>query len=52
MLTETQIRTARMGELVDLRNRIEAELARRDLAKKEPAVGNAVKRSQGTTESA
>ena len=42
MVTETQIRTARTGELEDLRNRIEAEFARRELAKREPAAGRQV----------
>jgi hypothetical protein len=37
MLTETQIRTARTGELEDLRNRVEAEVTRRELAEREPA---------------
>jgi hypothetical protein len=36
MLTGTQIRTAQTSELVDLRNRIEGELARRELAEREP----------------
>jgi hypothetical protein len=42
MLTETQVRTARTGELEELRNRIEAELAWRDLSEKEPAPGRQV----------
>jgi hypothetical protein len=42
MLTETQMRTARTEELESLRNRIEAELARRELAEKEPAPGRQV----------
>jgi hypothetical protein len=37
MLTETQIRTAHTAELETLRNRIEGELARRELAEREPA---------------
>jgi len=37
MLTNTQLRTARVSELEDLRNRIEAELTRRELADQEPA---------------
>jgi uncharacterized protein DUF6788 len=36
MLTDTQIRTAHTSELEALRNRIEAELARRELAQREP----------------
>jgi hypothetical protein len=36
MLTDTQIRTAHTSELETLRNRIEAELARRELAHREP----------------
>jgi Family of unknown function (DUF6788) len=36
MLTDTQIRTAHTSELEALRNRIEAELARRELAQSEP----------------
>ena len=39
MLTKTQIRTAQTSQLVDLRNRIEAELARRELAEREPPEG-------------
>ena len=35
MLTETQIGTAQTSELVDLRNRIEAELTRRELAERQ-----------------
>ncbi len=35
MLTKTQIRTAQTSELVDLRNRIEQELTRRELAERE-----------------
>ena len=42
MLTETQIRTAQTSELENLRNRIEAELARRELAKREPTEGRRV----------
>jgi hypothetical protein len=37
MLTETQIRTAQTSELEGLSNRIEAELARRELAERKPA---------------
>src|SRR5215203_894261 len=37
MPTDTQIRTAQTSDLEDLRNRIEAELARRELAEREPA---------------
>ena len=36
MLTKTQLETAQTSELEALRNRIEAELARRELASKEP----------------
>ena len=36
MLTETQIRTAHTAELEALRNRIEAELTRRELDEREP----------------
>ena len=42
MLTKTQITATRTGELLDLRNRIEAELARRELAEREPAAGRQV----------
>src|ERR671917_377322 len=42
MLTETQLRTAYKGELEDLRNRIEAELARRELAERETPEGRQV----------
>jgi hypothetical protein len=42
MLTETQIRTAHTGELENVRNRIEAELTRRELADREPAEGRQV----------
>ncbi len=36
MLTPTQLTTANTEELEDLRNRIEGELARRELAEREP----------------
>ena len=36
MLTNTQLKTAQTAELEDVRNRIESELARRELAKREP----------------
>jgi hypothetical protein len=39
MLPDTKIRTARREELVEVRNRIEAELARRELAEQEPTPG-------------
>src|SRR3954469_25089866 len=42
MLTKTQITTATTAGLEDLRNRIEAELARRELAEREPASGRQV----------
>jgi hypothetical protein len=42
MLTETQIKTAQTSGLEDLRNRIESELARRELAEQEPAPGHQV----------
>ena len=42
MLTKTQIRTAHTAELEDLRNRIEAELTKRQLAEQEPAEGRRV----------
>jgi hypothetical protein len=42
MLTKTQITTATTAELENLRNRIEAELARRELAVREPAPGRKV----------
>ncbi len=42
MLTETQLRTARTGELEELRNRIEVELARREPADREPPEGRQV----------
>jgi hypothetical protein len=42
ILTETQIRTARTGELLDLKNRIEGELTARELAKREPTPGRQV----------
>src|SRR5438309_6356636 len=42
MLTETQIKTAPRRELEELRNHIEGELARRELAEKEPALGRQV----------
>lgn len=42
VLTETQIRTAHTGELEALRNRIEAELTRRELAEREPAPNRSV----------
>ncbi len=42
MLTKTQITTATAAELEELRNRIEAELARRELAEREPVTGRSV----------
>jgi hypothetical protein len=39
MLTRTQLENATTPELEAVRNRIEAELARRELAEREPAVG-------------
>ena len=36
MLTETQIRTAHTAELEALKNRVEGELTRRELAEREP----------------
>ena len=42
MLTETQLSTAHKGELEDLRRRIEAELARRELAERETPEGREV----------
>src|SRR4051794_37680895 len=42
MLTETQMGTASTAVLEDLRNRIEVELARRELAEREPAPGRQV----------
>jgi Family of unknown function (DUF6788) len=42
MLTKTQITTATTAELENLRNSIEAELARRELAEREPALGRQV----------
>jgi len=42
MLTATQLENATTEELEDLRNRIEAELARRELAKREPPEGRLV----------
>ncbi len=42
MLTPTQLVNATMPELEELRNQIEAELARRELAKREPAEGRQV----------
>jgi hypothetical protein len=42
MLTKTQLRTAQTSELVDLRNRIEGELTRRELEAQEPASGRQV----------
>jgi hypothetical protein len=49
MLTETQIRTAQRGELEELRNRIEGELSRRELAEKEPAPGRQVVEERPTS---
>jgi len=42
MLTKTQITTATTAELEELRNRIEAELTRRELAGREPTDGRQV----------
>jgi hypothetical protein len=42
MLTKTQITTATTAELEGLRNSIEAELARRELAEREPTLGRQV----------
>jgi hypothetical protein len=42
MLTKTQITTATTAELEELRNRIEAELTRRELAEREPTEGRQV----------
>jgi hypothetical protein len=42
MLTETQIWTAHTSELEALRNRIEGELTRRELAEREPIDGRQV----------
>ena len=42
MLTKTQIRTAQTSELEDLRNRTDAELARREFAERELASGRRV----------
>src|SRR3954468_23656459 len=42
MLTETQLRTTSTGELENLRNRIETELSRRELAERGPAPGRQV----------
>ena len=42
MLTKTQITTAQTSELEALRDRIEAELTRRELVNKEPAPGRHV----------
>ena len=42
MLAKTQMRTAQTSELEDLRNRIEAELTRRELAEQEPSSGRQV----------
>jgi hypothetical protein len=42
MLTKTQISTAQTSELEALRDRIESELARRELADTEPAPGRHV----------
>ena len=46
MLTKTQMRTAQTSELEDLRNRIEAELTRRELAEQEPSSGRQVVEEQ------
>jgi hypothetical protein len=42
MLTKTQISTALTEELEDLRDRLEAELARRELDEREPTPGRQV----------
>jgi hypothetical protein len=42
MLTKTQLRTAQTSELEELRNRIESELTRRELAEGEPKEGRQV----------
>jgi hypothetical protein len=42
MLTKTQMRIAQTSELEALRNRIEAELTRREVAEQEPASGRQV----------
>jgi hypothetical protein len=42
MLTKTQIETVQTSELEALRDRIEAELARRELAETEPGLGRQV----------
>ena len=46
MLTETQIRTAHTAELEALKNRVEAELTRRELAEREPAENRQVVEEQ------
>jgi len=49
MPTDTQIRTAQTSDLEDLRNRIEAELARRELAERKPPEDRQVVKERPTS---